>query len=158
MSKLQPNFSWQKYEGKPEDQKEQFQYQLQQQHITVANAVNATIDDDSFFLRERQTSFTWVNNKPIWTKTMPTSAWTGVGTVNTIPLGITGNFTVIDMMCCISDGALSSSNTLLLPNVDVSVAANEVSIVRNGTNIVLTSGGTDRSAYSGYVTVYYIKS
>jgi hypothetical protein len=158
MSKLQPNFSWQKYEGKPEDQKEQFQYQLQQQHITVANAVNATIDDDSFFLRERQTSFTWVNNKPIWTKTLPTSAWTGVGTVNTIPLGITGNFTVIDMVCCISDGALSSSNTLLLPHIDVTVAANEVSIVRNATNIVLTSGGTDRSAYSGYVTVYYIKN
>ena len=43
--KLQPNFSWQKYEGKPEDQKQQFQYQLQTQHIVVANSVNGTIDD-----------------------------------------------------------------------------------------------------------------
>lgn len=157
MSKLQPNFSWQKYEGKPEDQKEQFQHQLQAQHILVSNAINSTIDDESYYTRERRTSFTWVNNKPIYTKTIATQAWTAVGTVNTIPLGITGNFTVINMVCCISNGALSSSITLLLPHIDVAVAANEISIIRNGTNVVLTSGGTDYSAYSGYVTVYFIK-
>ncbi len=158
MGKLQPNFSWQKYEGKPEDQKEQFQYQLQSQHIQVSNSVNATIDDESYWTRERKTSFTWVDSKPIWTKTIATVAWTLVGTLNTMPLGITGNFTVIDMVCCISDGILSSSNTLLMPHLDVTVAANSVSIVRNGTTINLLSGGSDRSAYSGYVTVYYIKN
>ncbi len=158
MGKLQPNFSWQKYEGKPEDQQEQFQFQLQQQHILVANTVNSTIDDESFFTRERMTSFTWVNNKPIWTKTIATSTWAGGGTTNTTPLGITGDFTVIDIVCCISNGALSTSTTLLLPHIDVAVAANQISIVRSGTNIVLTSGGTNRSAYSGYVTVYFIKN
>ena len=158
MSKLQPNFSWQKYEGTEETQKEQFQYQLQSQHILVSNAVNATIDDESFFTRERQTSFTWVNNRPIWTKSLPTSAWTMVGTINTIPLGIAGNFTVIDMVCCLSNGTLSSSDTVLLPHVDVTVAANEISIVRNGTNIVITTGGTDYSAFSGYVSVYFVKN
>lgn len=157
MGKLQPNFSWQKYEGQPEDQKQQFQYQLQTQHIQVANSVNTIIDDESFFLRERQTSFAWVNNNAIWTLTTPTSAWTAAGTVNTIPLAIVGNFTVIDIVCCISDGTLSTSNTLLMPHVDPANAANEIAIVRNGTNIILRSGGTDRSAYSGYVTVYYIK-
>ncbi len=155
--KLQPNFSWQKYEGQPEDQRQQFQFQLQQQHILVANALNATIDDESYFLRERMTAFTWINNKPIWTKTLPTVAWVG-GTVNTIPLGITGNFTVIDMQCCLSDGDLSSSSTLLLPNLDVTTAANEISIIRVGTDIILTSGGTNRSAFSGFVTVYFIKN
>lgn len=158
MSKLQPNFSWQKYEGKPEDQKEQFQYQLQSQHILVANALNATVDDLSYWTRERQTSFLWLTNKPVWTKTLPTLAWTGVGTVNTIPLGIAGNFTVVNMVCCISDGALSSSTTLLMPHLDVTVAANSVSIIRSGTDVILTSGGTDRSAFSGYVTVYFIKN
>lgn len=160
--KLQPNFSWQKYEGKPEDQKEQFQYQLQQQHIVVANSVNATINDASFFTNERMTAFTWVNGQPIWTKTIATSAWTAAGTINTIPLNITplpkNTFTIINMVCCISDGTAFSSNTLLMPHVDPSSAANEISIVRNGTQISLVSGGTDRSAYSGYVTVYYIKS
>ncbi len=156
--KLQPNFSWQKYEGQPEDQKQQFQYQLQNQHIQVSNSVNATIDDESFWTRERMTAFTWVNGKAIWTKTLATQPWTAVGTINTIPLGIKGDFTVINIVCCISDGTLSTSNTLLLPNLDVAVAANNVSITRTGTNIIITSGGTDRSAYSGYVTVYFIKN
>lgn len=155
--KLQPNFSWQKYEGKPEDQKEQFQYQLQNQHIQVANTTNSTIDDLSFFARERQTSFTWVDGRPIWTKTLATVAWTAVGTINTIPTRITGNFTVIDLVCCISNGSLSSSTTLLLPNLDTASATAEISIKRVGTNIILTSGGDDYSAFSGYVTVYFIK-
>lgn len=158
MGKVQPNFSYQKYEGKPEDQIDQFQHQLMQEHIVVSNAINSTIDDNSFFTRERQTSFTWVNNKPIWTKTIATSAWTGGGLGNTIPLGITGDFTVINMVCCISNGSLASSITLLLPNVDVATPANQISIVRGGTNILLTSGGTNRSAFSGYVTVYFIKN
>lgn len=159
MGKLQPNFSWQKYEGKPEDQKEQFQYQLQQQHILVSNAINNTVDDLSLWTRERQTGFSWVNGaKPLWTKSIATSAWTGVGTVNTIPLGITGNFTVVGMVCLISDGALSTSTTLMMPHVDVAVAANEISIIRTATDVILTSGGTDYSAFSGYLTVTFIKN
>lgn len=156
--KLQPNFSWQKYEGKPENQKEQFQYQLQSQHIQVANSVNATIDDESFWTRERMTSFTWINNKPIWTKSIITSTWAGGGTTNAIPLGIAGDFTVIDMVCFISNGNLSTSITLPLPYVDVAVAANEISMTRNGTTVNLVSGGTNYSTYSGYLTVYFIKN
>src|SRR5260221_129240 len=134
--KLQPNFSWQKYEGSEEDQKSQFQYQLMQQHVVVANSTNSTIDDLSFWTRERQTSYTWVNNLPIYTLSRVTVAWAG-GTVNTIPLGIVGNFVIVDMVCCISDGTLSTSNTLLLPNLDVANPANEISIIRNGTSIIL---------------------
>ena len=155
--KLQPNYSWQKYEGKPEDQQQQFQYQLQNQHIQVANSVNATIDDESFFTRERQTAFTWIDNKPVWKKTLPTSTWTVGGTLNAIPLGISGNFTVINMVCCISNGVLATSDTLLLPHIDAVVLANSVAIVRNGTTVNLISGGTNRSTFSGYVTVYYTK-
>lgn len=158
MSKLQPNFSWQKYEGASEDEKEQFQYQLQREHIVVSNAINTTVDDISYFTNERKTSIVWVNNTYVYTKSISTQSWTAVGTVNTIPLGITGNFTVIDMVCCISNGTSSSSTTLLLPNLDVTIAANSISIKRVGTNVVLTSGGTDYSAYSGYVTVYYVKN
>lgn len=160
--KLQPNFSWQKYEGRPEDYKEQFQYQLQQQHIQVSNTTNATIDDASYWTRERQASFTWVDGKAIWTKTLPTSAWTAVGTINTIPMGIAGaanSFRIIDIQCCLSNGtSYTVSNTVLLPHIDVAVPANEISIVRNTTNIILTSGGTDYSAWSGYVTIHYTKS
>lgn len=158
--KLQPNFSWQKYEKNAEDQQEQFQYQLQQEHILIANSVNATIDDESFFTRERMTAFTWVNNKPIFTKTLlvPGGAGWVAGVLNTVPTGITAaNFTVIDLVCCISDGTTAASTTLSLPHLDT-VAANIITIVRVGTDIIIASGGTNRSAFSGYVTVYYIKS
>lgn len=158
MAKLQPNFSWQKYQTEKEDAQEQFQYQMQQEHIIVANTTNSTIDDESFFTRERQTSFTWVNNKPIWKLSLATNAWTAAGTLNTITIPVVGNFTVINMQCCLSNGNLSTSDTLLLPHIDVTNAMNEISIVRNGTTIFLTSGGDDRSAYSGYVTIYYVKN
>lgn len=162
MGKLQPNFSWQKYEGKPEDQKEQFQYQLQSQHIQVSNSVNATIDDESFFTRERQTSFTWVNSQPIYTQTFATVAWTSAGTINTIPMNITGgatsNFQIIGMDGTLSNGTLASSTTVPLPYLDVSSSSFDIQLLRTGQNLILTTGGTDYSNYSGFVTVYYIKS
>lgn len=163
MAKLSPTFAYMtktptSADQKPEDMRLEFQSQLGQEHINVANAINATIDDISFFTTERQTSYYWVTGKPIFTKTIPTSAWTAGGTVNTIPLNISlaagQTLTIINIVCTISNGTI----TLLMPNVDVAVAANEISIVRNGTNIVLTSGGTNYSAYSGYVTVYYTKN
>lgn len=66
MSKLQPNFSWQKYEGKPEQREEQFQYRLQQMHVVTANAINATIDDISYTTQQRLTGETWIDGKAIW--------------------------------------------------------------------------------------------
>lgn len=153
--KLQPNFSFQKYEqGNNLTQEEQFQYQMQRQHTVVANSVNSTINDCSFYDVERQTSFAWVTNVPIWTITKKI-AWDGGsgGTVSTNAIGISGSFTVINMICCLNNG----TSAVLVPNVDVSVAANEIMIARTGSNIVLTTGGTDYSAWSGYVTVYYTK-
>ncbi len=155
--KLQPNFSWQKYETKPENFIEQFQYQLQTEHIQVANSVNATIDDLSFFTRERQTSFAWVNGKPIWKKTLATVTWGGGGTTNTIPMSIAlkpgETLNIIRFEATISNG----TNTFPLPYIDVAVAANSIQLARVGTNIVITSGGTNYSTYSGYVTIYYTK-
>ena len=155
--KLQPNFSWQKYEGKPEDQKEQFQFQLQQQHILVANAINTTINDLSFFSTERETAFTWVDNKRIWTKTVPTSVWTSGGTINTIPMGITKagqTLTITNIVC-----ALNNANiTLMIPHTDVTTPANAISMTRSGDNIIFTSGGSNFSAFSGYVTIYYTRA
>jgi len=153
--KLQPNYSWQKYQGKPEDQTQQFQYQLQNMFLLISNAVNSTIDDCSYFTRERMTSFTWVDNQPIWTKTLPLSTW--VGNTNTIPIGVSGNFTIIEMKGYISSGDLSSSSTIILPNLDFTTPNNRVSIVRTGQDIILTSSGTNYSAFSGYVTIYFIK-
>jgi hypothetical protein len=161
MGKLQPNFSWQKYEGKPEDQKEQFQYQLQSQHILVANSINATINDLSYYTQERQTSFLWINNTPIFTQTFAIQSWTAAGTSNVINMNIGGyknGFQVINMFCCLSNGTSESSVTKSLPFIDLATPANNVSIVRNGQSIQINTGGTDYSSFSGYVTVYYIKN
>lgn len=153
--KLQPNFSWQKYEGEDETQKNQFQFQLQRQHTLVSNAMNTTIDDLSYWTKERQTGFTWINLKPIYTKTIATGSLPASGSI-TVATGVSGAFTVISMDTCVSDGALATSNTLPLPYLDVT-AANSISIARNGTNIVITTGGTNRSAFSGYITLKYVK-
>ena len=155
--KLQTNFAWQKYEGDPENQKNEFQYQLQNQHVQVSNAVNSTIDDDSFFLRERQTAFTWVAGAPrnaIWKVTVPTATWSaGPPFNNVITLPITGSFTVIFMFGTISNG----TTTINLPHVDSTAVGNGVSIVRTGTTVTLTTQNAATTAFSGFVTVYYTK-
>lgn len=154
--KLQPNFSWQNYEGEEQDQKHQFQFQLQRQHTLVSNAINTTVDDLCYWERERQTAFTWIDLRPIYTISIATGPLPAAGFI-TVATGISGAFTVISIEACVSDGALAASNTLSLPYLDVTVAANNVGIVRNGTDIVITTGGTNYSAYSGYITLKYVK-
>ena len=160
--KLQWNFSWQAYEDGETSKEDQFAFQLQNQYNLIANSVNATIDDESFYLRERATSYTWVGHQQIYTKTLATVAWTAAGTVNIIPLGITGgttgNFRIVKIDGFIDNGALSTSTTLVLPDLDVTTASNDIQMTRVGETITLTSGGMNYSTYSGYVTVYYIKS
>lgn len=154
MGKLQPNFSWQKYEGKPEDQKEQFQYQLQQQHIVVANSVNATIDDESFFTRERQTSFIWIDGKPIWKKTFTTTLT--VAGANPINHGITGISTVIGLYGSAQDAA-SLTLAVPLPYVDVSAIANQIQVTATATQIIITLGNATKQNYLAEVTIEYTK-
>lgn len=156
MSKLQPNFSWQKYEGSPEDYNEQFQYQLQQEHIEVANTTNTTIDDLSYFTTTRALSFAWVNMSQIFSVTLALNAWTAGGTVNTIAIpNIMAKFTIIQMVSVLKDGNLPASNSYPLPYIDVTTAANSIQMQRVGTNVVITSGGTNYSTLTGYVTIYY---
>ena len=181
MGKLQPNFSFkynkepttQRYSkdsrgivsGAPKDQagnsaaasqdETRFQYELAQEHVQVANSVNATIDDSSYFTSPRQTSFTWVNGAAIYTLTLATGAL-NAGTT-TLATGISGNFLVVGLKGAVSNSLMSSGLTLPLPYVDPVTAANSIGLLRQGTNILITSGGTNYSAYSGWVTIYYIQ-
>jgi hypothetical protein len=152
MGKLQPNFSWQKYEGKPEDQKEQFQFQLQTQHIMVANALNTTIDDLSYFTRERQTGFSWVDNRPIWTKTL-------ISTVASSPIdhGITGIKKVIELTGSAQNGDPLAGFAVPLPYLDTTTLANGISLAMDLTKIYLTNPGGTLGAFVCSVTIYYTK-
>jgi hypothetical protein len=158
--KVQPNFSFQSYQSSsdPEDEKKQFIFQLQRQHIVVANSINTTVDDISYFTTPRQTGTSWLESTYVWTVTLPTSSWTAGGTVNTIAMPITGNFRIISLQGFIDNGTLSTSTTDPLPYIDVTTPANSIQMQRIGTNIILTSGGTNYSAYSGYVLVKYIQN
>ncbi len=152
--KLQPNFSWQKYEGEKEDQREQFQYQLQSQHIEVANSVNSTIDDMSYFNRERMTSETWINGKAIWKKTI---SGVVVGTADTpYATGITGFSQLVNLYGVMQNpGAFTDAEPL--PYVDPAVLAGGVALYIAGTDLHIQTGNATYNGYLFSVTIEYTK-
>lgn len=152
MSKLQPNFSWQKYEGRPEDRAEQFQNQLQQQHIAAANAVNATIDDLSFWLRERPTGFTWVDGRQIFTYTFQ-------ALVSAFPLthGIVGIKNFVRMGGVVQDTVPITTIAYDVPFVDPTTLANGIGLSATTTQINLVTTGGAYSTYTATITIEYTK-
>jgi len=154
MPKVQPNFSWQKYEGTPQNREDQFQHQLQQEHIVVANAINTTIDDLSSFLTERVTGFLWVNNAPIYTKTIQGVI---VGTADTaFPTGITGLVTLVSLTGTAQDASPMGTG-IPLPYVDPNTALSGVGIYMMGTDLHVNAGNADWDGYLFSVTLRYTK-
>lgn len=162
MAKLQPNFSYQKYEGSPEDATEQFQHQLMQQHILVSNTTNSTIDDISYFTRERMTSETWITGAPIWKKTI---TGTIVGTADTaynsgILISSTQAFTLVQLYG-VMQNAGDFTDSEPLPYVDVALVANQVELYFSVTtgvyNLHIVTGNGLFAGYQFAVTVYYTK-
>lgn len=165
--KLPPNFTLQKFTGDPRDKDEQLLYQLQQMYIQIANSQNSEIDDASFFLKERKTSDIWIDGKPIWTYTVATGPLSTGTTSIVLPIKNATSFTLLRMEGSIADSTDPSIATYLpLPYVDGLVGANEIGwdIQGSGTpqapifTLNIISSGTDYSAYSGYITVYYTKA
>lgn len=156
MSKLQPNFSWQKYEGKPEDQKQQFQYQLQTQHIQVANSINTTIDDESFWTKERQTSFTWTDGRVIYTKSF-TGTVTAAPGVTLIPHGIVGIRQVVALVGRLQDAVPMALACLPLPFLDLVTPANSVEMYIDTGNIVIITTSAAWLNYTATITIEYTK-
>lgn len=153
--KLQPNFSWQSYEGKPEEQQKQFYYQLQQQHIATANAINSTIDDVSFFTAERMTSETWIDGKPIWTKSFQTTL--SVAGINNITHGIVGMETVVFLGGSAQDAIPFTAFAVPIPYTDVVAIANQIKISTTQTTISITISGATWQNYIASVTIKYTK-
>ncbi len=154
--KLQPNFSWQKYEGKPEDYNEQFQYQLQQQHIQVANSVNATIDDESYNTRERQTSFTWVDGYPIYKKTI---SGVIVGTaVTTYAHGISKLRKIVEIQGTAQNAEPMTVDAFPLPYFDPTTLLDGIGVYMTVDHVVLTTGNGTWNNYKFSVTIYYTKT
>lgn len=158
--KLPPNFTLQKFTGDPRDKDEQLLFQIQQLYIQIANSQNSSIDDASYFLKERVTSDIWIDGKHVWTYTVATGALNAGTTAVTLGItaGPTGYLDVFKIDAVVSNGMTTASNSLPLPYLDVTTAANSIQLVRNGLTVNIISGGTNYAAYSGYVTVYYTKA
>lgn len=156
MAKIQPNFSWQKYEGTEEDQQEQFQYQLQSQFIQVSNSINATIDDESFWTRERQTSFTWIDSRPIWTKTITSTISTAPGTT-TIPHGIVGINKLVRLTGTVQDALPLAIFGFPLPFLDLVTPANSIELYITPTNIIIVTTSAAWLNYIVSITIEYTK-
>jgi hypothetical protein len=155
VGKLQPNFSFQKYEGKAEDREEQFQYQLQTQHILVANSVNSTIDDISYWTTERPTSETWTGGQQIYEKTIQGQI---VGTATTsFATGIVGLRTLVSLTGVAQDAATLGTG-IPLPYIDPGTLANGVGIYLSGANLVVKAANGTWDTYYFSVTIKYTKN
>lgn len=159
--KLQPNFSWQKYEGQPEDQRTQFQFQLQNQHIQVANSVNATIDDESFFNRERMTSFTWTDGRAIWKQTVTGTIIVGGGD-NPAPMKVNGAInTLVEITGSFQNTTPLAGFAFPIPYLDALGFSNSVGVYLNDSSspptINVRAGDSAWLGYTFNVTIYYTK-
>jgi len=151
--KLQPNYSYQKYEAEEMDEKTQFQNQLQTEHIQVANAINATIDDSSYWTRERQTAFTWVDGSPIYTRTL-----TGliVGSADTShDLGVTMK-TLVSLTGTAQDTVPMTAMGITLPYINA--AGNDVGLYATPTTVHINAFDGTWNGYTFYITVKYTKA
>ena len=110
------------------------------------------IDFGNYSLNEKDTGFTWIDGKKIYSKTVGCGAITQ-GNNNT-PHGISNLGTVIKIECTARS---DSGNTITIPQ-PADNPLYDVTLVINNTNISITCD-SDRSAYKNiYCTVYYTKT
>lgn len=152
--KLQPNFSWQKYQGEEETQRNQFQYQLQQQHIVVANAVNSTIDDLSYFTRERATSEAWIDGRQIWKKSF--SGVLVAPNANATNHGITGINTVVRIYGSAQDATPLTTEAIPLEHTE-NTSANSLWLAVTPTQYNIVAANSMFNGYQYWLTIEYTK-
>lgn len=152
MGKMQPNFSWQKYQDDAQDRANQFQYQLQQMHIVAANSVNATIDDISYWTQERPTGETWIGGQQIYTKTL---TGTIVGAAIT-PYAIGATIkTLVSITGTFQDAVPFTIDANPLPYLNS--AGNTVGIWASNTQVFIDANDPTFDGYTFYITLKYLK-
>lgn len=101
---------------------------------------------------EVDTGTRWIDGKAIYKKTIDFGALPNA-TSKSVAHGISN----LSLVVAISGvGHASSGQNIPLPNASSS-SSFSVEVNANATNVTI-SCGTDRSGYSGYVTLYYIKT
>lgn len=101
---------------------------------------------------EVNTGAKWINGAAVYKKTIDLGSLPN-NAVKAVAHNISNLGFVIDVQATASDG----TNRIVIPATATTGTASQVAIYIDGTNINITSGN-DRSAYSGYATLYYTKS
>lgn len=158
--KMQPVYVLQAYDQNKEEElvdvKKQFISQMQNLYLMASNAVNATIDDISYFSTERATGESWINGKQIYTKTIAVAPLPNAATV-AYPHGIVGMTLVIGYSGQAQQaGFPGATAAIVLPYVESTLKANDIEVNVDNTNINIITGA-NYSAYSGTVTIKYVK-
>lgn len=129
-------------------------------YVDTANIVDEAVTADkidfttlggNYSTSEADTGFTWIDGKIIYKKTVD------IGNLpNNTSKSVAHNISNLSTLVKIEGAAKSSTGFLPLPTV-LTVAANQVGVTVDSTNVNIYTG-LDRSSYSGYVTLYYTKS
>ena len=112
-----------------------------------------TNDEMGWSTSEVETGLQWIDGSTIFRKTVEINSLPNAGSSN-YPHGISN----IDNLVKFEGFARSTNGTLYaLPHLNLGNVASGIYITVGKTNIVIDTGTTDRSSYSGEVTIYYTK-
>lgn len=107
---------------------------------------------EDYSLNEVNTGKKWIDGTVVYKKTIDLGSLPN-NNAKAVAHNISNLGFVIDVQATASDG----TNRIVIPATATTGTASQVAIYIDGTNINITSGN-DRSAYSGYATLYYTKT
>lgn len=110
-----------------------------------------TISDMDYSTSEQDTGCKWVDGKPIYKKTIDIGALPNATTKN-IAHGISALGIMLDMR-----GVAFYTNGISLPLPFVAISQASISTNATSTDVVITTAN-DRTAASGYITLWYTKT
>lgn len=105
----------------------------------------------NFTSAEVNTGFTWIDGKTIYKKTVNFGTLPNAGPKTTAH-GISDFMMAVAVDGVVYDGTFS----IILPQAHPT-SINAISLYVDGTNVAMTTG-SNRTSYTGYVTIYYIKT
>lgn len=137
-----------------EEDQQPLRDQLDKIYTDVSNVVNDKKRKDTYLLEEDITIDTWVDGKPIFRKTIATGT-INQGATNNISHGISTIDDLVDIRVVVDDGG-SPPNRKILPYASPT-AANAASVDVTNTNVVIITGASFGTAYTGYIYIQYTK-
>lgn len=120
--------------------------------ITASKLDYTTLAFGNYSTSEVDTGFKWIDGKTIYKKTVDIGNLPNAQN-KTVAHGITGTFIVLS----ISGHATNDTNTTQFPLPYVAISPADSVLVNRANSILQIQTGSNRSNYSGYITLTYIK-